>query len=213
MDCRQFFEPVCGLWWPSSALPPVCLCVSRDVCVGSCVPWSGLGGHDKLELCFRSVGSHAQGNLWGSGCRFGSRKFPVSKIPYPEYFGTHPEGRVTVRDMLECTMHGHCDGNDVLANQQTNGTAPLYVFERVFLNAIAPELLEDFPKVTRIISGVCPFPVIASWLVWIVRAIAWTATRSAVCMRHVEPDPLLHEAATSHAAVVHAAAVLLRPRG
>jgi hypothetical protein len=80
---------------------------------------------------------------WSS---YGSRRFPVSMIPYPEYFGTYPEGRVTVKDMLECTMHGRCADSEVLANHKPDD-APLYVFERVFLNAIAPELLEDFPKV------------------------------------------------------------------
>ncbi len=78
-------------------------------------------------------------------CRLGSRVFPVSKIPYPEYFGSHPAGRVTVRDMLSCVVHGACAG--VLAGEGAAATSPLYVFERVFLNAIAPELQEDFPKV------------------------------------------------------------------
>ena len=76
--------------------------------------------------------------------RYGNRKFPVSKIPYPEYFGTFAEGRVTVKDMLACVMQGDCGAG--LLSHQKDGEAPLYVFERVFLNNIAPELLEDFPK-------------------------------------------------------------------
>ncbi len=81
-------------------------------------------------------------------CRFGGSRFPVSAIPYPEYFGKHPDGQVSVSEILPCVSDGRCDDATAkFATPSSGGQTPLYVFERSFLDAIAPEIKDDFPKV------------------------------------------------------------------
>lgn len=87
----------------------------------------------------------------------------MSTIPYPEYFGQHIDGRASVSDLLDCLVRGTCRESAVVQDDPDpmptglsdphdaavlNGTkAPFYVFERSFLSFIAPELMEEFPKV------------------------------------------------------------------
>lgn len=57
-------------------------------------------------------------------------------------------GEFTVSDIMACMSGGTCPKELAPATQSVaNGTTPFYVFERLFLNIVAPEIGEDFPKV------------------------------------------------------------------
>jgi hypothetical protein len=90
------------------------------------------------------------------GCRFGDRAFAVSNIPYPDYFGEKAMGKYTVATVMQCMTVGDCPASLVpSAAALANGSTPFYIFERLFLNMIAPEIGEDFPKVRLRACGTC----------------------------------------------------------
>ena len=89
------------------------------------------------------------------GCRFGDRHFPVANVPYPDYFGGKAIGSFTVSDIMACIAGTRCPPALVPAGTAlANGSTPFYVFERLFLEIVAPEIQKDFPKVSDAV-GCC----------------------------------------------------------